>query len=203
MQQSAKNVLTNNLAASLQTKPASVTDMLKKLKAKGLLQYQKYHGVRLTNNGKKLALAIIRRHRLWEYFLVNHLQFKWDEVHEIAEQLEHIKSDLLIYKLDKYIGSPKFDPHGDPIPDSKGKMIIQQQICLSQLKVNQPAEVCAVSDQSTELLEMLRVKRLQIGTKIEVKQYFDFDHSLEIKTPGHHPSHISEQLAKNIFVKLI
>jgi len=202
LQQSAKNVLTNDLAASLQTKPASVTDMLKKLEAKGLLLYQKYYGVRLTNDGKKLALAIIRRHRLWENFLVEHLRFGWDEVHEIAEQLEHVKSDLLTDRLDQYMGFPKFDPHGDPIPDSKGKMEIQQQVCLLDLKVNQPAEICAVGEQSTELLEMLRLKQLQIGSRLEVKQHFSFDDSLEIKLKNQPPFSISGQLARHLFVKL-
>ena len=202
LQQSGKNVLTNDLAASLQTKAASVTDMLKKLEAKGLLLYQKYYGVRLTPEGKKLALSVIRRHRLWEFFLVEHLQFGWDEVHEIAEQLEHVKSDVLTEKLDAYMGSPKFDPHGDPIPDSKGKMEIQQQVCLLQLKVNLGAEICAVSDQSNELLEMLRLKQLQIGTRLEVKQHFSFDNSLEIKIRNQQPFSISEQLARHLFVKL-
>ena len=202
LQHSGKNVLTNDLAASLQTKPASVTDMLKKLEAKDLLLYQKYYGVRLTPDGKKLALSIIRRHRLWEFFLVEHLQFGWDEVHEIAEQLEHVKSDLLTDRLDVYMGSPKFDPHGDPIPDSKGKMEVQQQICLLQLKPHQGAEICAVSDQSTELLEMLRLKQLQIGTRLKVTQHFSFDNSLEIKLRDQQPFSISEQLAKHLFVKL-
>ncbi|MEO7311268.1 MAG: metal-dependent transcriptional regulator [Chitinophagaceae bacterium] len=202
LQQAGKNVLTNDLAGSLQTKPASVTDMLKKLEAKGLLLYQKYYGVRLTNDGKKLALAIIRRHRLWEYFLVEHLQFGWDEVHEIAEQLEHVKSDLLTDKLDVYMGSPKFDPHGDPIPDSKGRIEVQQQVCLLQLKPGQGAAICAVTEQSSELLEMLRMKQLQIGTRLEVKQHFNFDNSMEIQVRNQPPFSISEQLAKHLFVKL-
>jgi len=202
LQQSGENVLTNDLAASMQTKAASVTDMLKKLETKGLLLYQKYYGVRLTNEGKKLALSIIRRHRLWEYFLVEHLQFGWDEVHEIAEQLEHVKSDVLTDKLDAYMGAPRFDPHGDPIPDSKGRMETQQQVCLLELKVNTPAEICAVGDQSSELLEMLRMKQLQIGTRLEVKQHFAFDRSLEIKIKNQQVFNVSEQLAKHLFVKL-
>jgi len=202
LQQSGDNVLTNDLASSMQTKAASVTDMLKKLETKGLLLYQKYYGVRLTPEGKKLALSIIRRHRLWEFFLVEHLQFGWDEVHDIAEQLEHVKSDILTDKLDSYMGSPRFDPHGDPIPDSKGRMETQQQVCLLDLKVNMPAEICAVSDQSSELLEMLRLKKLQIGTRLEVKEHFGFDHSLEIKIKDQQAFNISEQLAKHLFVKL-
>jgi DtxR family Mn-dependent transcriptional regulator len=126
LQQGDGNVSTNELAAELHTKPASVTDMLKKLKAKKLLSYEKYKGVRFSAEGKKLALGIVRKHRLWEYFLVDTLQFGWDEVHEVAEELEHISSKKLVEKLDAFLGHPRFDPHGDPIPDSHGKMAVQQ-----------------------------------------------------------------------------
>lgn len=202
LQQSGENVLTNSLAAALHTRPASVTDMLKKLEAKALLTYQKYYGVSLTAEGKKLALTIIRRHRLWEYFLVNHLQFGWDEVHDIAEQLEHVQSQLLAAKLDTFLGHPRFDPHGDPIPDEKGKIAVQAQISLVQLKLNQPAELCAVGSQSAELLEMLKQKQLHIGAKIKVTQHYVFDQSLEITTGNHPAFNISEQVARQLFVKV-
>ncbi len=201
LQQSGENVLTNSLAAAMQTRPASVTDMLKKLEAKALLTYQKYYGVSLTASGKKLALIIIRRHRLWEHFLVNHLQFGWDEVHEIAEQLEHVQSQLLADKLDAFLGHPPFDPHGDPIPDEKGKIATQAQINLLQLKLHQPAELCAVGSQSAELLEMLKQKNLHIGAKVEVKQHYVFDQSLEIQTGDDPAFNISEQVARQLFVK--
>lgn len=201
LQQSGENVLTNHLAAALRTRPASVTDMLKKLEAKELLTYQKYYGVSLTAEGKKLALTIIRRHRLWEYFLVNHLQFGWDEVHEIAEQLEHVQSQLLADKLDHFLGYPRFDPHGDPIPDQKGKLAPQAQISLLELKLNQPAELCAVGSQSAELLDMLKQKQLHIGARIEVRQHHAFDQSLEIKTGDDPAFNVSEQVARQLFVK--
>lgn len=201
LQQSGGNVLTNSLAAALHTRPASVTDMLKKLEAKDLLAYQKYYGVQLTNEGKKLALTIIRRHRLWEYFLVNHLQFGWDEVHDIAEQLEHVQSQALADKLDTFLDHPRFDPHGDPIPDQKGKIAVQAQVNLLQLKVNQPAELCAVGSQSAALLEMLKQKYLHIGAAVEVIQHYVFDQSLEIKTGKHPAFNISEQVARQLFVK--
>ena len=200
-QQSGENVLTNHLAAALQTKPASVTDMLKKLETKGLLSYKKYYGVQLTSDGEKIALIIIRRHRLWEYFLVNHLQFGWDEVHEIAEQLEHVQSQPLINKLDTFLGHPQFDPHGDPIPDNKGRMAVQEQINLLDLPQNQPAEICAVGSQSSPLLEMLRQKQLSIGTRIEIKQHHPFDQSLEITIEGQPVFNISGQVAGQLFVK--
>src|ERR1044072_9763558 len=131
LQSAPNSVSTNALAEKLSTKPASVTDMMKKLKTKKLLHYQPYQGFRLSNEGKKVALDIIRRHRLWEYFLAEKLKFTWDEVHAVAEDMEHVSSKKLIDKLDEYLGYPQFDPHGDPIPDSLGKMKIHQQISLA------------------------------------------------------------------------
>jgi len=201
LQQTDGNVTTNELAAELQTKPASVTDMLKKLKAKKLLNYEKYQGFRLSGDGKKIALNIVRKHRLWEFFLVEHLQFGWDEVHEVAEELEHITSKKLIDKLDAFLGVPKFDPHGDPIPDSNGKMAAQVQIHLIDLTITQLAEVTAVGSQSNDLLELLKHKNLGIGTKLEVKRKFGFDHSIEVKLKNQQPLTISQELAKTVSVK--
>jgi DtxR family Mn-dependent transcriptional regulator len=195
-------VTTNELAEKLNTKPASVTDMMKKLKAKRLLHYQPYQGFRLSSEGKKVALDIIRRHRLWEYFLAEKLKFKWDEVHVVAEDLEHVSSKKLIDKLDEYLGYPKFDPHGDPIPDSLGKMEFNQQLTLSELPLNKAAEVCRVVNQSEEMLELLQHKRISIGTRLEVKKRFSFDHSIEIKLKQQAAFSISDELAKNIFVTL-
>lgn len=201
LQQHNRNVTTNELAESMKTKPASVTDMLKKLKAKSLLDYERYYGVKLTPEGRKLALSVIRRHRLWEVFLVSHLKFGWDEVHEIAEQLEHVQSHKLTDKLDEFMGFPRFDPHGDPIPDQKGRMETQQQVNLLLFPLNKPAEICAVTDQSNELLEMLRLKKLQIGVRLEVRQRFRFDNSIELSMEGQPLFSISEQLARHLFVK--
>ena len=201
-------VTTNELAAELQTRPASVTDMLKKLSAKKLVNYQAYHGFTLTQEGRKVALVIIRRHRLWEYFLAEKLKFSWEEVHEVAEQLEHVSSKKLIDKLDEYLDFPRFDPHGDPIPDASGKIETSKQICLADLPINTPAVVCYVSDQSSEMLDLLGHKKIAIGTKIEVKKKFTYDHSMEIKLRQSRKAatdrdsiNISYQLAKNIFVK--
>ena len=195
-------VTTNALAEKLNTKPASVTDMMKKLKAKKLLHYQPYQGFRLSHEGKKVALDIIRRHRLWEFFLAEKLKFKWDEVHSVAEDLEHVSSKKLIDKLDEFLGNPKFDPHGDPIPDSLGKMENNNQISRTELGLNKPAEVCRVINQSEEMLELLQHKNISIGTKLEVKRKFTFDHSIEIKLRQFPPFSISEQLAMNIFVTI-
>jgi len=194
-------VTTNALANELLTRPASVTDMMKKLKTKKLIQYQPYKGFRLNVEGKKVALAIIRRHRLWEFFLSEKLKFEWDEVHEVAEELEHVSNRKLVDKLDEYLGYPKFDPHGDPIPDVHGKMENFQRVSLAELPFNTVAEVCLVSNQSSEMLEVLRHRDIGMGTRLEVRKKFGFDNSLEIKLRQHSPVTISEQLAKNIFVK--
>nr|WP_294904158.1 metal-dependent transcriptional regulator [uncultured Lacibacter sp.] len=203
LQQSDANVTTNELAAELQTKPASVTDMLKRLSEKKLLNYAPYYGVKLTADGKKLALSIIRKHRLWEYFLVEKLQFNWDAVHDIAEELEHVSSPELIERLDAFLGYPKADPHGDPIPDSKGRMTSISNLTLQQLPEAQPAIVTGVGDQSSSLLELLRQKNIGIGTKLEIKQRHAFDGSVEIKLRNQPLINLSEQLAKNILVKTV
>jgi DtxR family transcriptional regulator, Mn-dependent transcriptional regulator len=209
LQNGQNTVTTNALAEKLSTKPASVTDMMKKLKAKKLLHYEPYQGFRLSSEGKKVALDIIRRHRLWEFFLAEKLKFKWDEVHIVAEDLEHVSSKKLIDKLDEYLGYPKFDPHGDPIPDSLGKMESSKQISLVELAVNKSAEISRVVNQTDEMLELLQHKKITIGARVEVKRKFDFDHSIEIRlrqskknSPEQPSFSISEQLAKNIFVSL-
>jgi len=200
LQQEHENVTTNALADKLKTRPASVTDMMKKLKNKKLLHYQPYQGFRLSNEGRKVALDIIRRHRLWEYFLAEKLKFSWDEVHEVAEDLEHVSSKKLIDKLDVYLGFPRFDPHGDPIPNSLGKMESNNLVCLADLPVNKPAIVNRVINQSAEMLDLLRDKHIGIGTRLEIKKKFSYDGSLEIKLKQQAPFIISKQLAQNIFV---
>jgi DtxR family transcriptional regulator, Mn-dependent transcriptional regulator len=201
LQQLGDVVSTNDLATQLQTKPASVTDMLKKLKAKKLLHYERYQGFKLSDEGTRVALGIVRKHRLWEYFLVNELKFGWDEVHAIAEELEHVSSNMLVEKLDNYLSYPKFDPHGDPIPDVNGKMEVRQQVNLIDLQINCNAEVSAVGSQSTELLELLKHKNIGIGTVLKVVRKFSFDNSLEIKVKDFPSFSISEQLAQTLFLK--
>src|SRR5882724_1924840 len=165
-------VTTNALAAALQTRPASVTDMLKKLKEQKLLIYERYKGFKLNNEGRKAAVQVIRKHRLWEYFLVKKLQFGWDEVHDIAEELEHISSKKLVDRLDAFLGFPDTDPHGDPIPDSQGRFLQKRQISLSELPLNKSAQVSAISSQTTEMLELLQHKHIQLGTRLEVRKKF-------------------------------
>jgi DtxR family Mn-dependent transcriptional regulator len=196
-------VTTNELSAELKTRPASVTDMLKKLKLKKLLIYEKYQGFRLSAEGRKVALGIIRRHRLWEFFLSEKLKFSWDEVHEVAEQLEHVTSKKLIDKLDEYLDFPRFDPHGDPIPDQHGKIATHERVSITVIPLNLVMEVCHVGNQAPEMLDILKHNNIAIGTKLEVKKKFAFDNSLEIKTGRQQPFILSEAVARHVWVKKI
>lgn len=195
-------VSTNAIAEKMDTKAASVTDMLKKLFAKKLINYQKYQGVTLTPKGEKVALNIIRKHRLWEMFLVEKLDFKWDEVHDVAEQLEHINSDKLIEQIDKFLNYPKVDPHGDPIPDAKGKLNIPKSHLLSKLKKNDVCIMTGVVDHSPAFLQYLDKSGITLGNEIRIKDMVAFDHSLQITINKGNTVFISNDVAKNILVKL-
>ena len=194
-------ISTNAVAELTQTKAASVTDMLRKLSEKKLVNYQKYQGVRLTELGEKVALNVIRKHRLWEVFLVEKLKFNWDEVHEIAEQLEHIDSEELVQKLDDFLGFPKFDPHGDPIPDAQGHMPESSYKNLSEIVINQSVVMMGVAQHSVTFLQYLAKIGLQLGVEICVFEINDFDKSLTIKIGGEKEVFISTEGAKNVLVK--
>lgn len=187
------------LAVMVNTKAASVTDMLKKLHKKKLVEYEPYKSFVLTDAGSKIALGIVRKHRLWEYFLVNKLGFNWDEVHEIAEELEHINSLELISRLDKFLDYPSFDPHGDPIPNSKGKMTSLKRSNLTELPIKTTAVVSFIKDQSITMLDLLKHYHISIGTKIKVNKHFDFDGSVEIKIDKLPEAVLSNLVAKNIY----
>jgi DtxR family Mn-dependent transcriptional regulator len=194
-------VSTNALAMKMNTKAASVTDMLKKLSDKKLINYQKYQGVTLTTHGEQVALMVIRKHRLWEMFLVEKLDFKWDEVHDVAEQLEHIHSDKLIDQLDKFLNYPKTDPHGDPIPDAKGKLKIKKSIALSKLKKNDTCIMIGVADHSSSFLQFLDTSGIILGVEIKIKKIIDFDASIQINVNKQLPIFISHKVAKSILVQ--
>ncbi len=196
-------ISTNAVAEVTQTKAASVTDMLRKLSEKQLVSYQKYQGVRLTKSGENLALQVIRKHRLWEVFLVNKLGFNWDEVHEIAEELEHINSDELVQRLDEFLGFPQCDPHGDPIPDSHGRMPELGYKNLSDIGENQTVIMMGVSQHSTNFLQYLAKIGLSLGVSISVIEVNDFDKSLTIKIGENLHSFISYEVAKNLLVKVL
>lgn len=193
---------TNAIAEKMDTKASSVTDMLKKLADKNLIHYIKYQGVSLTDQGKLAAKMIVRKHRLWEVFLVDKLDFSWDEVHDIAEQLEHIKSEKLINKLDDFLGNPTEDPHGDPIPDSNGRIIKVEKQLLSELSENQTGICVGVKDTSSEFLKYLDKQEIALGSKIEFISKESFDASLKIKVNGKELV-ISSKIAGNLFVKLV
>ncbi|MBS1601295.1 MAG: metal-dependent transcriptional regulator [Bacteroidetes bacterium] len=201
LQQEKGLVTTNELAAALQTRPASVTDMLKKLKDQKLLIYERYKGFKLSGEGKKAAVQVIRKHRLWEYFLVEKLQFGWEEVHEIAEELEHISSKKLVDRLDAFLGHPETDPHGDPIPDSQGRIHSRRQVCLAELPLNREVQVTGIASQTAEMLEILQHNHIRLGTRLEIKKKFPFDESLEVKIRNRPLVTISAQVAKNVLVK--
>ena len=200
LQKKTEKVNTNSLAAFLNTSAASVTDMMKKLKSKKLLEYKRYHGFRLNEEGIRQALKIIRRHRLWEYFLVSKLGMEWEKVHDVAEELEHVSSAELIEKMDKYLGYPSIDPHGDPIPDEKGVMPVMHQISLKELDLKRNAIVSSVSNQTPQMMEILNHHGIKIGTPIKVLQSFLFDGSIKIKIARQPDCIISSLAAQNIFV---
>lgn len=202
LQHAEGSVSASMLAGSMQTTAASVTEMLKKLQVKKVLHYQPYKNFNLTEKGTRTALEIVRKHRLWEFFLVAKLGFNWDEVHEVAEQLEHIQSPKLVSHLDDFLGNPAFDPHGDPIPNSKGKIKLVKQIGLNEVPPKSTVTVCSIKDQSAGMLQMLEHYHISLGSTIRVNKTFGFDGSLEIKTEKHSPAIISEQLAKNIYCVL-
>lgn len=196
----SKAVLTNALAESMNTRAASVTDMVKRLSAKSLISYEKYYGVKITRQGKNAALMIVRKHRLWETFLVEKLQFTWDEVHEVAEQLEHIQSPLLIEKLDWFLGHPSTDPHGHPIPDKNGKILEVKCIALSEATVKRKTAIRSVKNGSPSFLQYLSKIGVYIGANISVLDKVDFDGSLEIMIDGKKKVFISRDAAQNLLV---
>ncbi len=196
-------VQTNALADELSTKASSVTDMMKKLSDKKLVNYEPYKGVSLTKKGCAIALNVVRKHRLWEVFLEEKLGFKWDEVHEIAEQLEHIQSSELIEKLDQFLDYPKFDPHGDPIPDKDGKIYQHLEITLSQLAKNEKGIVVGVKEHSKSYLNYLDNLNLVLGVEIVVEDKAEFDLSMKIKINNADIVTISNQVAKNLYIKKI
>ena len=195
-----QEVNTNAIAEALETKAASVTDMLRKLSSKNIVNYVKYRGVTLTVEGERIALQIIRKHRLWEVFLVEKLKFNWDEVHDVAEELEHISSTLLTKRLDEFLGHPQFDPHGDPIPSETGEMKQKKQRLLAELEVNDSGVVVGVNDSQPLFLQYLDKIGISLGSKIRVMDKMPYDNSLEIMLENEKALLISSEVSKNIFL---
>ena len=195
-------VSTNQIAEITNTKAASVTDMLKKLAEKKLINYIKYQGVTLTEAGKNAAVNIVRKHRLWEVFLVEKLGFKWDEVHDIAEELEHINSESLINRLDDFLGNPAADPHGDPIPDRSGTIHQKKLVRISDMHQDQSGMISGVSEYSSIFLKLVEKMGLTLGTKILITELIEFDGSITLIVNGNSDRTVSREVAKNILVML-
>jgi DtxR family Mn-dependent transcriptional regulator len=194
-------VSTNTIAKDLGTTPASVTDMLKRLSEKQMVEYVPYRGVRLTSMGEKIALGIIRKHRLWELFLVKVLNFSWDKVHDTAEQLEHINSPELVEKLDEFLGFPKFDPHGDPIPSKDGVMAPRMTQPLPALEVGAVVTMAGVLEHSPEFLQYLDRLGMNIGAQITIVERIGFDQSLLLRVQDREIV-LSGEFAKQILAKV-
>jgi DtxR family transcriptional regulator, Mn-dependent transcriptional regulator len=197
-----KGITTNSIANEMVSKPSSVTDMVQKLADKGLVIYKKYQGVSLTEEGRFTALMIVRKHRLWEVFLLEKLDFSWDEVHDVAEQLEHIKSEKLTDKLEEFLGFPTEDPHGDPIPDRNGKIAKMDKKLLSEIAIGKKVICVGVKDSSSAFLQYLDKQQIALGSAIEVVSKEDFDMSLTLKL-GDKQVTVSNKIAANLFVKTV
>lgn len=191
---------TNEIAEKINTKPPTVSDMLRKLTAKKLVTYEKYKKVQLTKAGRQIAIQIIRKHRLWEVFLHDKLQFTWDKVHEVAEQLEHIHSEELILRLEKFLGYPVYDPHGDPIPSANGELSHANRIILSDVESGKACSVVGVKDSSSPFLQYLQQLNIGIGTKIKVLERIAYDGSLTISMKRGQQISVSRKFADNLLV---
>lgn len=198
---SQKGVSTSDIANKLDTKASSVSDMIKKLSDKKLVVYKKYYGVNLTKKGKLIAASVVRKHRLWEVFLVDKLNFTWDEVHDVAEQLEHIKSKKLMEELDSFLGFPKTDPHGDPIPDKNGNLQTIEKTLLSNLKKGESGICIGVKDSSSDFLQYLDKQNIKLGDQIKVMDKEAFDESTHIQIANRNMN-ISKKIASNLYIQL-
>jgi DtxR family Mn-dependent transcriptional regulator len=197
-----KSANTNAISAAMNTTAASVTDMLKRLSDKELINYEKYKGVTLTTEGEQMATNLIRKHRIWEVFLCERLGYNWSECHDLAEQLEHIQSGDLIDRLDEFLGKPKFDPHGDPIPDRFGNYVERQQALLCEMSVGERGVVVGVQESSSSFLQHLDRIQLVLGAKVEVLEIFEFDKSVKIKLNAQSEILVSSKVSENVFLKI-
>lgn len=191
---------TNAISKKINISAASVTDMLKRLAKKDLINYKKHKGVTLTTDGDQIARQLIRKHRLWEVFLLEKLDFAWDEVHAMAEQLEHIHSPELVERLDKFLGYPKFDPHGDPIPDADGNFAERQQTPLYKMRAGETGVIVGVNEHSASFLQYLDKMKLVLGTSLAVLEYFEYDESLRVEINNTTELLLSKKVTQNLFV---
>jgi DtxR family Mn-dependent transcriptional regulator len=200
-ERNGKAASTNAISNVINTSAASVTDMIKRLEKKEFIHYERYKGVTLTETGNDIATSLIRKHRLWEVFLVEKLDFSWDEVHEIAEQLEHIRSPKLVERLERFLSYPKFDPHGDPIPDAQGRFTYRKQILLTKLKKGDKGVIVGVYEHSPAFLQFLDQLGLVLGASVEILEKYDFDESLRIMINNQKEWTISKKVSQNLFLQ--
>jgi DtxR family Mn-dependent transcriptional regulator len=198
-----RRVNTNDLAEAVKSKPSSATDMIKKLAIKGLIEHQKYRGVKLTESGTNTALKILRKHRLWETFLVHTLNFSWDEVHESAEQLEHVNAPLLINRLDEFLGFPTRDPHGDPIPDQNGILRKNGDILLSDVEAGAVYSIVRVKDSTNSFLKHLDEIEINLQTSLLVIDKYPYDESIKVRINNDKEMVLSGKSCNNLYVNLI
>lgn len=197
-EQNHAEVSTNEIASAINTKAASVTDMLKRLSEKRLINYVKYQGVTLTSDGLKAAINIIRKHRLWEVFLVEKLGFTWDEVHEFAEELEHVGSEKLINRLEQFLGFPQYDPHGEPIPNRDGIIVVKRVACICDFEVGYEGIITGVGDDSMLFLQYLDKIKLRLGSKIKILEKNEYDGSMLIVLGENQTLYLSKEVSKNL-----
>jgi len=201
VEREAKAASNNAIALEMGTTAASATDMVIRLSKKELIHYQKHRGVTLTETGNKIATHLIRKHRLWEVFLVEKLQFSWDEVHEMAEQLEHIQAPELVERLDRFLGFPQFDPHGDPIPNAEGVFAFRKQAPLLELLPGEQGVVVGVQDHTTAFLQYLDQLQLGLGATVQILERFAYDESVKILLNETREQLLSKKVAQNLFVQ--
>lgn len=200
-ERNGKAASTNAISNAMNTSAASVTDMIKRLEKKEFIHYERYKGVTLTETGNNIATSLIRKHRLWEVFLLEKLDFSWDEVHEVAEQLEHIRSPKLVERLERYLGYPKFDPHGDPIPDAEGRFTYRKQILLTKLNKGDKGVIVGVYEHSPAFLQFLDQLGLVLGASVEILEKYDFDESLRVMINDQKEWTISKKVSQNLFLQ--
>jgi DtxR family Mn-dependent transcriptional regulator len=192
---------TNDIAFELNVKPSSVSEVLKKLSENLYINYTKYKAVTLTDTGKQIALKTIRKHRLWEVFLVEKLGYKWDEIHPMAEELEHIHFDDLTERLAVFLGNPQLDPHGDPIPDSNGNMIVNKSIKLTAVKLGETVAMTGIDHDSPAFLRHLNRLGLTLGTKLTILEIVEFDKSMLVRMNEENEFYLSAEIASNILCR--
>ena len=201
-QDKGQKITPTAIAEALGNNPASVVDMIRKLTDKQLIAYDKKKGVELTPQGQKDATLIVRRHRLWEVFLLEKLGYHWDEIHDIAEELEHIKDATLADRLDKFLGFPEYDPHGDPIPKANGKMAKRFSTTLADVKTGGSCRVVAVKDTTSQFLQYLVKLDINIGTKIQLIEKIPFDSSLVISINGNEQKTVSQKFGESLLIDM-